>query len=319
MQSVRLPNSNSIRRACEVNPIDDFKNYLRVEKNYSENTVKSYERDILDFESFLKNEGLAEGLLDATRERLGRHYISFLDSRGYAKKSIARKISSLRTFYHRLIEQRLIDINIFMTLETPKIPKKLPKILEDDEIDMLFKSIDRMKPLGFRNHVLLDLLFSCGLRASELTGMSIRDIQLEREQILIHGKGSKDRYAPLHERLIADLRHYLTYIRPILLSKGHFVHTEIVFINYKGSQLTARGLQLILKQIIKQSGETYKIHPHMLRHAFATTLLNHGADLRVVQELLGHEHLKSTQIYTHVSSETLKDKYKTSHPRMIKK
>ncbi len=302
-----------------MKPLDDFLNYLRIEKNYAEHTITSYQRDILDFEAFLKNEGLADGLLDAQRERLGRHYLSFLDSRGYAKKSIARKISSLRTFYHRLQVQKLIETNIFETLETPKIPKKLPKILEDDEIEMLFKSIDRFKPLGFRNHVLLDLLFSCGLRASELTEMTIRDIQLEREQILIHGKGSKDRYVPLHERLIQDLRHYLTYIRPILLSKGSSIHTECVFINYKGSNLTTRGLQLILKQIIKNSGETFKIHPHMLRHAFATTLLNHGADLRVVQELLGHEHLKSTQIYTHVSSETLKDKYKTTHPRMVKK
>jgi integrase/recombinase XerC len=217
------------------------------------------------------------------------------------------------------MDKRMIDINIFSTLETPKIPKKLPKIIEDEEIDMLFKSIDRLKPLGFRNYLLLDLLFSCGLRASELTEMSIRDIQLEREQILIHGKGSKDRYVPLHDRLIQDIRHYLTYIRPILLSKGQSIHIETVFINYKGSALTPRGLQLILKQVIKASGETFKIHPHMLRHAFATTLLNHGADLRVVQELLGHEHLKSTQIYTHVSSETLKDKYKTTHPRMVKK
>jgi integrase/recombinase XerC len=302
-----------------LKPIDDFKNYLLVEKNYADNTIKSYERDLLDFEAFLINEGLAEGLMDATRERLGRHYLSHLDSRGYSKKSIARKISSLRTFYHHLMDQHLISINIFSTLETPKIPKKLPKILEDDEIDMLFKSIDRLKPLGFRNHLLLDLLFSCGLRASELTEMTIRDIQLEREQILIHGKGSKDRYVPLHDRLIEDIRHYLTYIRPILLSKGRSVHDETVFINYKGSGLTPRGLQLILKQIIKASGETFKIHPHMLRHAFATTLLNHGADLRVVQELLGHENLKSTQIYTHVSSETLKDKYKTTHPRMVKK
>ncbi|MFA5471809.1 MAG: tyrosine-type recombinase/integrase, partial [Acholeplasmataceae bacterium] len=145
------------------------------------------------------------------------------------------------------------------------------------------------------------------------------DLMLDQEQILIHGKGSKDRYVPLHKRLVEDLRHYLTYIRPILLSKGSNIHTLFVFINYKGGHLTVRGLQLILKQVIKQSGETYKIHPHMLRHAFATTLLNHGADLRVVQELLGHEHLKSTQIYTHVSSETIKEKYKDTHPRMIKK
>jgi integrase/recombinase XerC len=299
--------------------ISDYKSYLLIEKNYSDNTITSYMKDIADFENFIHTEELAKDLLDVTRERLGRHYLSFLDAEGYAKKSVARKISSLRTFYDYLITNKHIDINIFTNLETPKVPKKLPQIINDSEIDMLFKSIDRFKPLGFRNYVLLDLLFSCGLRASELTEITIKDIQIDREQILIHGKGSKDRYVPLHAKLIADLKQYLTYIRPILLSKGPTSYEAHVFINYKGTPLTVRGLQLILKQIIKNSGETYKIHPHMLRHAFATTLLNHGADLRVVQELLGHEHLKSTQIYTHVSSEVLKEKYKTSSPRMVKK
>jgi len=297
----------------------DFKNYLLIEKNYAENTITSYMKDIKDFEDFIMREELADGLLDVRRERLGRHYLAFLDGKEYTKKSIARKISSLRTFYDYLIKNKKIDINIFTTLETPKVPRKLPQIINDDEIEMLFKSIDRFKPLGFRNYLILDLLFSCGLRASEITSISIKDIQLEREQILIHGKGSKDRYVPLHQHIIEDIKHYLTYIRPILLSKGPNASVYEVFINYKGTPLTVRGLQIILKQIIKNSGETFKIHPHMLRHAFATTLLNHGADLRVVQELLGHEHLKSTQIYTHVSSETLKEKYKTSHPRMIKK
>ncbi len=299
--------------------IEDFKNHLLIEKNYSDNTITSYLKDIHDFQSFIKREELAADLLDVTRERLGRHFISFLDEQKYAKKSIARKISSLRTFYDYLIANRLIDINIFTTLETPRIPKKLPQLISDEELEMLFKSIDRYKPLGFRNYVLLDLLYSCGLRASELTEMTIKDIQIERQQILIHGKGSKDRFVPLHNHLITDLKQYLTYTRPILLSKGPSTHELRVFINYKGTPLTVRGLQVILKKIIKDSGETFKIHPHMLRHAFATTLLNHGADLRVVQELLGHEHLKSTQIYTHVSSEVLKEKYKTTHPRMVKK
>ncbi len=299
--------------------IDDFKNYLMIEKNYADNTIISYLKDIHDFQSFIEREELASDLLDAKRERLGRHFLSYLEEHKFAKKSIARKISSLRTFYDYLIANQLIDINIFTTLETPKVPKKLPQIISDEEIEMLFKSIDRHKPLGFRNYILLDLLFSCGLRASELTEMTIKDIQLDREQILIHGKGSKDRFVPLTNQLITDLKQYLTYTRPILLSKGSSSHELRVFINYKGTPLTVRGLQLILKQIIINSGETFKIHPHMLRHAFATTLLNHGADLRVVQELLGHEHLKSTQIYTHVSSEVLKEKYKTAHPRMVKK
>jgi integrase/recombinase XerC len=296
-----------------------YKNYLIHEKNYSIHTVTSYLKDINDFNAFIKNEELAGDLIDVTRERLGRHYLSFLDAKNYSKKSIARKISSLRTFYDYLMLNKHIDVNIFHQLETPKIPKKLPKIINDDEIEMLFKSIDQSSALGYRNYLILEMLFSLGLRASELVSISIKDLKLERQQILIHGKGSKDRYVPLHDKLIDNIKHYLTYIRPVLLSKGPNVNELNVLINYKGTKLTVRGLQLILKNIIIKSGETFKISPHMLRHAFATTLLNHGADLRVVQELLGHEHLKSTQIYTHVSSEQLREKYVLSHPRMVKK
>lgn len=299
--------------------IQAFLEYLENQKNYSKNTITSYHKDIIDFENFIKNEELAEGLYDVDRDRIGRHYISHLDQNGYSKKTIARKISSLRTFYNYLLAQKKVEKNIFLTTETPKIPKKLPEILHDEEIDLIFKSIDRNHPLGFRNYLILDLLFSCGLRASEITGLTIRDIQIERSQILIHGKGSKDRYVPIHQHLKEDIKHYLTYIRPILISKGHNTHDESVLINYKGSRLTVRGLQIILKSIIENSGETYKIHPHMLRHAFATTLLDHGADLRVVQELLGHEHLKSTQVYTHVSKQSMQEKYKNTHPRMVKK
>ena len=296
-----------------------FKDYLSIERNYAENTVINYLRDVKDFSDYIIREELAEDLLGVRRERLARHYLSYLETKAYARKSIARKISSLRMFYEFLINEKLIDINVFQTLETPKIPKKLPQIIQDDEIDFLMKSIDQTNPRGYRNYLILDLLFSCGLRASELIEMTIRDIQLDREQILIHGKGSKDRYVPLHQNLIDHLRYYLTYTRPILLSKGHESQNPYVFINYKGTPLSVRGLQLIIKNIILKSGETYKLHPHMLRHAFATTLLNHGADLRVVQELLGHEHLKSTQIYTHVSKEAIKQVYNQTHPRMKKK
>lgn len=299
--------------------ISTFLDYLSTEKNYASHTIKSYERDLLDFQLFIKKEELAEDLLDVKRERLGRHYLAFLDVKKYAKKSIARKISSLRTFYGYLVKENLIEVNIFEQLETPKIPKKLPQILHDEEIDYLFKSIDKTKPLGFRNYLILDMLFSMGLRASEIIHLNIKDISFEQSQMLIHGKGSKDRFVPFHQTLAHDLKHYLTYIRPILLAKGPKTVEPYLLINYKGTPLTERGLQLILKKIIKDSGETFQIHPHMLRHAFATTLLNHGADLRVVQELLGHEHLKSTQIYTHVSQENIQKAYQKTHPRMVKK
>ncbi|OED27342.1 integrase [Acholeplasma laidlawii] len=260
-------------------------------------------------------EGLAKDLLGARRPRLARNYISYLDNQDFKKKTIARKLSSLKNFYNYLIFKELIEENIFSDIKAPKVAKTLPHIIDEEAINYLFDSIDTSKPLGYRNLVILDLLYSCGVRASELINLEIKDIYLSSGQILIHGKGKKDRYIILHEKLIEEIRHYLSFVRVTLLSKGDDTNQQKLFINYKGGPLTVRGLRVILNQMIKDSGETYAIHPHMLRHAFATTMLNHGADLRVVQELLGHEHLKSTQIYTHVSKEQLKEKYMQTHPR----
>ena len=291
-----------------------FKNYLETIKNYSINTVKSYMRDLEDFDNFLKNEELADDALDVRRERVARHYLAYLEE-SYTKKSIARKISSLRTFYSYMLLEKHIETNVFENLETPKIPKRLPKVISDNEINYLFEAIDQTTLLGNRNYLILDMLFSCGLRASEITGIEIKDLQISRKQILIHGKGSKDRFVPIHNKLIEEIKDYLTTVRPKLISKSN-EETNILFLNYRGEDLTPRGLQIILKKILNDANESYKITPHMLRHSFATTLLNHGADLRVVQELLGHEHLKSTQIYTEVSNKILKEKYQKMNPRM---
>lgn len=295
--------------------ISDYKDYLIIEKNFSEHTAISYINDVKGFEDFLIKEGLAKDLLGARRPRLARNYISYLDNQDFKKKSIARKLSSLKNFYNYLIFKELIEENIFSDIKAPKVAKTLPHIIDDEAINYLFDSIDTSKPLGYRNLVILDLLYSCGIRASELINLEIKDIYLSSGQILIHGKGKKDRYIILHDKLIEEIRHYLSFVRVTLLSKGDDTNQQKLFINYKGGPLTVRGLRVILNQMIKDSGETYAIHPHMLRHAFATTMLNHGADLRVVQELLGHEHLKSTQIYTHVSKEQLKEKYMQTHPR----
>ena len=292
-----------------------YHDYLMIEKNYSEHTAQSYITDIKGFEAFIIGEGLAKDLLSVNRPRLARNYISFLDTQNYTKKTVSRKISSLKNFYNYLVFKSLMDVNVFLDIKAPKIPKNLPHIINDEAIEYLFKSIDTSTSLGYRNYVIFDLLYSCGLRASELVDIDIKDIFLSSAQILIHGKGGKDRYVILHDKLIESLRHYISFVRITLLSKGDNTHETKLFINYKGGPLTVRGLRVILNQIIKNSGETYAIHPHMLRHAFATTMLNHGADLRVVQELLGHEHLKSTQIYTHVSQKQLKEKYMATHPR----
>lgn len=296
-----------------------YYDYLIGVKNYSSDTALSYLNDVTQFEAFILKEGFAKDLLSVKKERMAKNFISHLDNQGIQKKSIARKVSALRNFYQYLLESEQIEINVFHMIKPPKMSKNLPRIIDDEAINYLFESIDTKTPLGYRNYVILDLLYSCGLRASELVGLKTTDIYLSNEQILIHGKGSKDRYVPIHETLKTSLKHYLSYIRPTLLAKGDTLSSKVVFINYKGTELTVRGLRVILKSMIEHSGETYKMHPHMLRHAFATTLLNHGADLRVVQELLGHSNLKSTQVYTHVSSENLKKSYGETHPRMVKK
>ena len=297
--------------------IKKFLTYLSVERNYSEHTIINYEIDINHFQAFVVNEGFAPDLLSIRSERVVRNYNAIINER-MSKATVARKISSLRSFYEYLVNEGLTENNIFALVTSPKRDKKLPRILSDNEIEALFESVNTNEPLGLRNYIILDLLFSCGLRASELTNLEIGDIHLARREILVHGKGGYDRYAFLHDTLIENLQHYLTYTRPVLLAKGENVDSKKLLINYRGTDLTERGLRVILDSIIKKSGETYNLHPHMLRHAFATTLLNHGADLRTVQELLGHKHLKTTQIYTQVSAEMLKKSFDKTNPRMKK-
>jgi integrase/recombinase XerC len=298
--------------------VDQFLNYLQFEKGYSIHTIQSYRCDIEGFLSFVKNEELASSFLEVTRVRIVRNYIIHLDELNMAPKTVSRKLSSLRSFYQYLIKEGHMTLNVFQDVQAPKIPKRLPHIIEENEIEHLFKSIPKNTLLGFRNYCLLDMLYSSGLRASELTNLKVSDMKLSQMQLLIHGKGSKDRIVLITTQLQKDLVQYMTYIRPKLLAKQLDKDTHIVFLNREGKPLTTRGLQKILISVMNRSGEVYKIHPHMLRHAFASALLNHGADLRSVQELLGHAHLKSTQIYTHLNQATLQQQYEISHPRMKK-
>lgn len=292
--------------------IKSFGEYLEFQRNYSHHTVLSYVNDCKDFEQFIIREGFADKIENVSRERIARNYISYLHDENLTSKTISRKIASLRHFYEYLILNGYSDTNIFLNVSAPKLEKKLPEIITDNVIESLFKSIDTNDMLGLRNYIILDLLYSCGLRASELTNLTINDIYTNQSQIKVTGKGSKQRLIPIHDTLIKNLRYYLTNIRPKLIKNNN---NSKLLLNYRGTPLTTRGVRVILNSIIDKSGRYHKLHPHMLRHAFATTLLNHGADLRVVQELLGHEHLKSTQIYTKVSHETLKEKYNMAQPR----
>lgn len=296
-----------------------YQDYLKNEKNYSPLTVKNYLNDILAFQSFVIKEDFSDGLLSVSRERIFGHYFNHMSGLNYSNKTIARHLSSLKGFYKYLFKNNFILKNVTETLKAPKLEKKLPKIINELELNLVFKSIDQSKPLGFRNYLILDMLYSLGLRAQELCLLTTSDIDLSRMQIRVMGKGSKQRYVVVHDNLAKNLRHYMTYTRSILQTKGDNLDSNILLINYKGGNLTPRGLRVILDKLFLDAGETIHVSPHMLRHSFASALLNGGADLRVVQELLGHEHLKTTQIYTHLSSERVKKIYKASHPRAVKK
>ncbi len=298
--------------------IEKYLDYLLAVKNYSSNTIKSYKEDILDFKKFIKEEKMAPDLLHI-RDRVAQNFKSSLRYKKLSITSIDRKISSLHSFYKYLLKEELVRENFFDNVEAIKKEKRLPQVLKEPELKHLFDSIDVNTVLGFRNYVILEVLYGCGLRVSELCNMQIKDINFADSTIKIFGKGSKDRLVIMFDDLVKDLKHYLANERLSLLRKSSDIDNRNVFLNKNGTSLTPRGVRVILNDIIENAGETYHITPHMLRHSFATSMLDHGADLRSVQELLGHESLSTTQIYTHVSVEKMKSEYMASHPRAHKK
>ena len=298
--------------------IEEFINHLNNIKGYSENTTASYKNDILEFLNFLKTEKMAAGLLQIRNERVCRNYMSYLSNQDLASSSIHRKLSALNTFYNFLVSEELIKANYFENVEAPKIPKKLPKIIKDSEIMMLFDICDKNNKLGYRNYCMLGCLYGCGLRVSELCNMQIKDIDFNERIIKITGKGNKERFVIMYDELASSLKHYISTFRIEILYNSKDENNRYVFLNKNGTQLTRVGVRKILDKLVADCGETFKISPHMLRHSFATTLLNNGADMRSVQELLGHESLSTTQIYTHVSFDKIKSSYQIAHPRANK-
>lgn len=300
-----------------TNELIQYEAYLRVEKNYSEYTISSYIKDICDFELFLKEE-LFGTLTTIRKGNISRYYLSYLATRGYKRRTIARKISSLRGFYQFLIKKGIAKDNVFSEVEMPKKERTLPKFLYPAEISKMFEVIDTNNPLGRRDLAILELLYGSGIRVSELCGLVPSNLDFSNETVLVFGKGHKERYVPLSPSSIKALKEYLFLGRPSLLIKNELAAPKALFLNNHGGELTTRGVRVILNKIIDKTAENIKVSPHMLRHSFATHLLDGGADLRSVQEMMGHAHLSSTQIYTHVSKEQLKKTYMENHPRQQK-
>ncbi|MGD6816178.1 tyrosine recombinase XerC [Metabacillus sp. 113a] len=288
-----------------------FVEYLQIEKNYSQYTIVNYTANIDEFSVFMQEEGIAG--LDLVTYQDIRLYLTKLHQSKLARKTISKKISSLRSFYKFLNREKLLTENPFALVSLPKKEGRIPNFLYEQELELLFSVSDLNTPLGQRNQALLEMLYATGIRVSECAGMKIRDADLFMGTILVTGKGSKQRYVPFGSFAQDALELYLNDGRKKLVQNT--AESESIFVNSRGNPLKPGGIRHILNELVKKSSANLHIHPHMFRHTFATHLLNEGADLRSVQELLGHSHLSSTQIYTHVSKDQLKKTYMSHHPR----
>lgn len=293
--------------------LEDFKSYITAEKNFSSHTAKAYCSDILSFLIWMDEQSCEEVNFSKIRD-----YLHFIQKFNYKKNTVARKIASLRTFYKYLYRERKIDSNPAMNLNNPKRPKSLPKFLTPDEVEQILNNTGIETPAGFRNRTILELLWATGMRISELSGLNFGDLNLKENEIRVFGKGSKERIILVSERAKNYLQRYIDSART-LIAKGYDIgepdETSPVFINNTGYRLQTRTVRNVINEIVEKINLPKHVTPHVFRHSFATHLIENGADLRVVQELLGHASISNTQIYTHVSSQHLKDVYNETHPR----
>lgn len=293
---------------------DVFIAYLRFERSASPRTVRCYAEDINHFLSFLEQEEVAfPGQLDYL---VLRHYLSKLHAKQYQRRTVARKLSAIRTFLRFLYREGELTDTSFGIVATPKLGKKLPRFLYLEEMLRLLSAPAQDTPASLRDTALLEMLYASGIRVSELVGLNLSDLDLHQGQVIVMGKGSKERILPLGRFARRSVLSYLEQGRPQLLLKNAAGPEEkSLWLNKYGKRLTDRGVRRIVDKYINQAGLTGKASPHCIRHSFATHLLNAGADLRTVQELLGHVNISTTQIYTHVTKDRLKEVYSATHPR----
>ncbi len=290
--------------------LNDFLNYIMKQKNYSINTCKNYEIDILEFKKYLDEKKVNYLAIDYD---FIKGYLMELYDRKLSRNSVARKLSSLRSFYRYLFNKDLIKTNPFKYVTTPKKEKRLPRYLGVEELEIIFNTPDLNTPLGQRDKLILEVLYATGIRVGELVNIKLDDIDFYRKEIRIFGKGSKERIDPFGDYCLEAINLFLNDGRRKILKKHH-TDSNYLIINEKGKKITTRGVEKIIDNVIKKASLKKHVSPHMLRHSFATHLLNEGCDILTVKELLGHESLESTQIYTHVSNERLREVYLKYHP-----
>lgn len=286
---------------------EDFKLYLEIERNLSQHTVRAYCQDVMNFLLWLK---------DKKPENIShkeiREYLSSIQNKNYSKTTLSRKIASIRTFYRYMYREKLVEANPADNIKGPKKTQPLPKFFSDKEMDEILNNINIKTPSGYRNRAIIETLYATGMRVSELCNLVFDNLNLEQNEITVFGKGGKERIVLISNKAKEYLCNYLESIRPKFAQKND---NKFVFLNIEGFRFQQRSVHNILKEVAKKLKIQKQLSAHVLRHSFATRLLENGADLRVVQELLGHASISNTQIYTHVSTQRLKTVYMKAHPR----
>jgi integrase/recombinase XerC len=296
--------------------VDNFINHLRVEKSASALTLVSYRTDLYQFFDFLADEyhinreEIGEDLLN---HRIVREYLTKLQGNGMRRSTMARKLATLRSFVRYLCRENILEGNPIANVSTPKQEKRLPRFLYPAEINLLLGAPDASKPIGLRDKAILETLYAAGMRVSELVALNLSDLDWDEEFLKLRGKGNKERIAPFGRKARATLEDYITNGRPCFVAGNHT--TDALFLNRFGKRLTGRSIRNIINKYVDEIAINQRVSPHTLRHSFATHLLDGGADLRSVQELLGHVKLSTTQIYTHLTKERIKHIHNETHPR----
>jgi len=290
--------------------VGKFLESLEYEKGLSQNTLESYGADLRDYQMFL-NDHSSETLIDVTPSTIVG-YLMFLRRKGRSTATVARRLASIKSFYRFLLKEGYIDKDPSENLSSPSLERRLPKVLTLAEIERLLDQPDPSTPIGLRDKAILEVLYATGLRVSELTNLDLGDVDLREGFVRCIGKGSKERVVPLGEIAIASTRSYIENGRPTLI----FDQKELsLFVNQNGGRMTRQSIWKLVKKYSERARIPKEVTPHTIRHSFATHLLEHGADIRAVQEMLGHADISTTQIYTHVTKDRLKDVYARSHPR----
>ncbi len=289
--------------------LKDFETYLKLEKNFSKHTVRAYSTDVSVFLIWANEKDVNE--IDTKKFS---EYLYFISNMNYTKTTIARKIASIRAFYRFLYNMEIIDFNPTDTIRAPKLPKNLPNFLSEEEIEHILSNVKISSPAGYRNKVIMELLWVSGMRISELSGLNYENLNLEQNEITVFGKGAKERIVLIPNKTKESLIYYINNVSDLICKTSKSGNSP-VFINNNGYRLQNQSIRKALKSVVESIQLQKHVTPHVFRHSFATKLIENGADLRVVQELLGHSSISNTQIYTHVSTKMLKDVYEKNHPR----